>query len=134
VLLGGVAIKYFQWYRADALFSLIIAAYLLSLTWRIFRSSLRIIMQFTPEEIDIQKIAGQIETIPGVKNIHHIHVWQLNEHDLMFEAHIDISEDIRVSGFEQILDDINGILSGNGINHSTIQPEFSVDDSKSQIH
>jgi cobalt-zinc-cadmium efflux system protein len=52
----------------------------------------------------------------------------------MFEAHIDISEDIRVSGFEQILDDINGILSGNGINHSTIQPEFSVDDSKSRIH
>lgn len=134
VLLGGFAIKYFHWYRADALFSLIIAVYLLYLTWRIFRSSLRIIMQFTPEEIDIQKIAGEIEMISGVKNIHHIHVWQINEHDLMFEAHIDISEDIRVSGFEQILDDINGILSGNGINHSTIQPEFSVDDSKSRIH
>jgi cobalt-zinc-cadmium efflux system protein len=134
VLLGGFAIKYFEWYRADALFSLIIAVYLLYLTWGIFRSSLRIIMQFTPEEIDIQKIAGEIETIPGVKNIHHIHVWQINEHDLMFEAHIDISEDIRVSGFERILEDINLILSGNGINHSTIQPEFSVDDSKSRIN
>lgn len=134
VLLGGLAIKYLHWNRIDSVFSLIIAFYMLYLSWGIFRSSLRIIMQFTPEEIDIKKIACEIEVIPGVKNIHHVHVWQINEHDLMFEAHIDIREDIKVSGFECILEDIKVVLFKNGIDHSTIQPEFSVDDSKQIIH
>jgi len=91
-------------------------------------------MQFTPEEIDVQKIVNEIENIQGVKNIHHIHVWQINEHDLMFEAHIDISEDMRVSGFEKILDQIKAVLIHYNIDHSTIQPEFTVDDSKQIIY
>ena len=59
-------------------------------------------MQFTPKETDIKKIALEIEKIPGVKNIHHVHVWQINDHELMFEAHVDMSDDIKVSGFENI--------------------------------
>jgi cobalt-zinc-cadmium efflux system protein len=103
-------------------------------SWGIFRSSLRIIMQFTPEEIEIKKIACEIEKIHGVKNIHHVHVWQINDHDLMFEAHVDMSEDYKMSGFEKVLEEIKLILDQNGINHSTIQPEFSVDDKKQIIY
>jgi cobalt-zinc-cadmium efflux system protein len=134
VLAGGLAIKYLQWFWTDGVFSLAISSYLLYLSWGIFRSSLRIIMQFTPEEIDVKKIALEIEQIPGIKNIHHVHVWQINEHDLMFEAHIDLSEDIIVSSFENILERIRVVLYQNGINHSTIQPEFSADDSKQIIY
>jgi cobalt-zinc-cadmium efflux system protein len=134
VLAGGVAIKYLHWNWTDGVFSLIIAVWLLWLSWGIFRSSLRIIMQFTPEEIDIKKIVCEIEKIPGVKNIHHVHVWQINDHDLMFEAHADMSEDIQMSGFEKVLEEIKLVLKQNGINHSTIQPEFSVDDKKQTIY
>jgi len=134
VLLGGLAMKYLNWFWTDSVFSIAIAVYLLYMSWGIVRSSLRIIMQFTPEEIDIQKIVNEIENIQGVKNIHHIHVWQINEHDLMFEAHIDISEDIKVSGFEKILDNIKAVLRRHKIDHSTIQPEFTVDDNKQLIH
>lgn len=134
VLLGGLAIKFLHWYRIDGVLSLIIAIYLLYMSWGIFRSSFRIIMQFTPEKVDVTKIVLEIEQLVGVKNIHHVHVWQINEHDLMFEAHIDISDDIKVSGFENILAEINQILHRSGISHSTIQPEFAVDDSKQVIH
>ncbi len=134
VLAGGLAIKYLGWFWTDSLFSLVIAVYLLWLSWKIVRSSLRIIMQFTPDKIDIKKIAIEIERIPGVKNIHHVHVWQLNEYDMMFEAHVDMSEDVKVSGFESILNEIKTILGENGITHSTIQPEFSVDDKKQIIY
>ena len=134
VLAGGLAIKYLHWNWTDSVFSMVIAFYLLWLSWGIFRSSLRIIMQFTPEEIDLKKIACEIEKISGVKNIHHVHVWQINEHDMMFEAHVDMSEDINVSGFEKILGEIKTVLNQNGINHSTIQPEFSVKDKKQIIY
>lgn len=134
VLAGGLFMKYFHWYWADSVFSVVIAVYLLYMSWGIFRTSLRIIMQFTPEEVDIQKIAQGIENIDGVKNIHHVHVWQINDHDLMFEAHIDVSEDLKVSGFEKILEKIKEVLLKHNIDHSTIQPEFTVNDNKQIIH
>lgn len=134
VLAGGIAMKYLNWLWTDSVFSIAIAIYLLFMSWGIFRSSLRIIMQFTPEGTDIAKIVKEIENLEGVVNIHHVHVWQINEHDLMFEAHVDVSEDMRVSGFDKLLDDIKLILSPYNINHSTIQPEFSVDDNKQVIY
>ncbi|MFZ2338823.1 MAG: cation diffusion facilitator family transporter [Bacteroidales bacterium] len=133
VLAGGLAIKYMGWNQADSLISVAIALYLLWLSRGIFIASLRIIMQFTPEDIEIVSLAAEIEKIPGVRNIHHVHVWQINEHDLMFEAHLDLEEDIRVSGFEEILEKIKNILAGTNIRHVTIQPEFSVDDAKQMI-
>jgi cobalt-zinc-cadmium efflux system protein len=134
VLLGGLAMKYLHWNWTDSFFSIAIAIYLLYMSWGILRSSLRIIMQFTPEEVDIHKIAKGIENIAGVKNTHHVHVWQINEHDLMFEAHLDLAEDIKLSDFEVILKEIKQLLKQNGINHATIQPEFSVDDNKQIIY
>lgn len=134
VLLGGFAMKYLQWFWTDSVFSMAIAVYLLYMSWGIFRSSLRIIMQFTPEEIDINKIVKEIEAIQGINNAHHVHVWQINEHDLMFEAHIDVSEDIKISDFERILGRISDILQRHNIDHSTIQPEHSVNDNKKIIN
>ncbi len=134
VLLGGFAMKYLQWFWTDSVFSMAIAVYLLYMSWGIFRSSLRIIMQFTPEDIDIHKIVKEIEVINGVNNVHHVHVWQINEHDLMFEAHIDVKEDVRVSDFGEILSRIKEVLHRHDIDHSTVQPEFMVDDNKNVIH
>lgn len=91
-------------------------------------------MQFTPEKTDINKITTAIEDIRGIKNIHHVHVWQINDHDLMFEAHVDLMDDIEISSFENILVEIKAVLLRNGITHSTIQPEYSVDDKKKIIY
>ncbi len=134
VLAGGLVIRYMGWNWADSIISVAIALYLLWLSRAIFVSSLRIIMQFTPEDINIKEIASEIEKIRGVRNIHHVHVWQINEHDLMFEAHLDLAEDIRVSDFEEILGRIKTLLAGTNIRHVTIQPEFSVDDRKQIIY
>lgn len=133
VMIGGILIKYFHIYWIDPLFSIIIALYLLYMSWDIFKDSLKIIMQFTPEHIDINNIAHEIERIEGVKNLHHIHVWQINEHEIMFEAHIDLEDDLSISNFESILDQAGVKLKKHKINHVTLQPEYSVDDAKDRI-
>ena len=133
VLAGGLAMKYLHWFWVDSVFSIAIAVYLLFSSWGIIKSSLRIIMQFTPENIKIDKIASQIEKVRGVKNIHHVHVWQINEHDIMFEAHVDLVKDIKITEFESILLIIKKDLSQFNINHITIQPEFSLSDKKQLI-
>lgn len=134
VLLGGLAIRYLGWTWTDSAFSIAIAVYLFYVSWKLFRSSLRIMMQFTPEDINVAEIAAGITSIRGVKNIHHVHVWQVNEHDLMFEAHVDVEDDILISDFEKVLVEIKAFLREKGIGHSTIQPEFSVDDRKQVIY
>ncbi len=135
VLIGGIVMKYFHIYWIDPVFSILIAIYLIYMSWGIFKSSLKIMMQFTPDNIDINQIAKDIGQIEGVKNIHHIHIWQINEHDVMFEAHLDLDTDCRITGFEKIMLKVNGYLKEHyGIEHTILQPEFSIDDDKKLIH
>jgi len=134
VLVGGLTMKYLQWYWVDAVFSIAIAIYLLYTSWGIFKAALRIIMQFTPTEIELPKIVSEVELISEIENIHHVHIWQINEHNIMFEAHVDLKKDIKISEFETILTKIKEALANHKIGHVTIQPEFSVDDNKQIIH
>jgi len=134
VLIGGLAMKLLHWYWVDAVFSIAIAIYLLYTSWTIFKSSLRIIMQFTPENIDIDEIVFQLEQLQGVKNIHHVHVWQINEHDIMFEAHVDMEDNVKITEFELMLEKIKATLLQLKIEHCTLQPEYSVADNKQIIH
>ncbi len=134
VLFGGLAMKYFQWYWIDPIFSFGIAIYLLYLSWDILKISVKILMQHTPENIDLHEIVHQIEQIKGIKNLHHIHIWQLNDHDIMFESHVDLDQNYLMSDFEIITVKIKTILQNQGITHSTLQPEFEVDDNKDLIH
>ncbi|HLN20703.1 MAG TPA: cation diffusion facilitator family transporter [Bacteroidales bacterium] len=133
VLAGGIVIKLFGWTWIDSLLTIIIACYLLYSSWGIFYEAVRIFMQFTPSHIDIEAIAISIRKIDGVKNVHHVHVWQLDENDLMLEAHLDLNEDLRISQFEIILDKVENVLYGYGIYHFNIQPELFRKDQKELI-
>jgi len=133
VLIGGLAMKYFQWYSLDSIFSILIAIYLLYMSYGIFKNSIKILMQFTPEGIDIDEISTIIENIDGVKNIHHIHIWQINDEEIIFEAHIDLRYDIKISEFESILNIIDEKLHKYNIHHLNIQPEYSYNDIKEKI-
>ncbi len=133
VLIGGLAMKYFQWYSLDSIFSILIAIYLLYMSYGVFKKSIKILMQFTPEGIDIDEISTIVERIDGVKNIHHIHIWQINDIEIIFEAHIDLHKDIKISEFENILNTIDEKLHKYNIHHLNIQPEFSYNDIKEKI-
>ena len=134
VLIGGLAMAYLDWYWTDGFFSILIAAYLLYTSWSILKSSLKIIMQFTPENIEVEKIVKEVEELPQIKNLHHLHVWQINEHDVMFEAHADMNRNITISEFEAILEQIKTVLERFEITHYTIQPEYETSDNKELIH
>jgi len=134
VLIGGLSMKYLQWYWVDTVFSVAISFYLIYMSWSIFSTSLRILMQFTPSGLSIQEIVEKVEVLEDIKNVHHVHVWQINEHDIMFEAHVDVSRNMTIDEFELVNEKISIILKQFDIQHVTIQPEFTTDDNKQIIH
>jgi len=134
VMIGGILMKYYQVYWLDAILTLIISFYLLFMSWNIFLDSLKILMLFAPKHLDIEDIHNEIISVPEIENIHHVHIWQLNDHDVHFEAHIEFNSDIKLSDFDQICSKVELILFEKfHINHSNLQPEFERDDHKDFI-
>ncbi|MGB5989721.1 MAG: cation diffusion facilitator family transporter [Marinifilaceae bacterium] len=133
VLAGGLAMKYFNIFWLDSVLSILIAIYLFYVTWSLLMQSLKVLMQFVPNGINIKELSDKIVELEKVKNIHHVHIWQLDDKQIHFECHIDLEEDIKVSDFELIQKKVEHILEHKGINHVTLQPEFSVDDNKAMI-
>lgn len=134
VLIGGLLMKYYEVYWVDSVLTLAIAIYLIFMGWDLLKSSFRVLMLFTPESIEIQDIVEDIQQIESIKNVHHVHIWQLNEEETHLEAHIDFTEDITLSQFDVILHKIEDILwHKHQINHVNIQPEFEKHDNKDVI-
>ncbi len=125
VLVGGLLMKYFQWFWVDSVLTLVIAVYLLVVGFDLIKNSTQMLMLFTPSHIDIKEIVREVHQISGVDKLHHIHVWYLNEEELHLEAHLDCSEDIKISEFNAILHQIEEVLLDKfHINHINIQPEY----------
>lgn len=134
VLIGGLMMKYFQLYWVDAVMTLIIAVYLIIVGLKLLKESTQMLMLFTPDHIDIKEIIMEVHKIPGVNKLHHIHVWNLNEEELHLEAHLDCNEDLTLSQFNTLLQQIEDVLYEKfHINHVNIQPEFKKEDPKDFI-
>lgn len=134
VLAGGLLMKYYQIFWVDSVLTLAIALYLIIVGLDLLKSATKVLMLFTPNDLALEDIASSISTIPLIKNVHHIHVWQLNESEIHLEAHVDFNEDISLSRFDDILIEIEEMVYYKyQINHVNIQPEFGKCDSKDLI-
>ena len=134
VLIGGILMKFYAWFWVDSVMTILIAVYLIIVGVQLLWTSTKMLMLFTPEHIDIKEIVREVHKIPGVNKLHHIHVWHLNDEELHLEAHLDCSEDIKMSEFNTLLDKVEQVLFHKfHINHINIQPEFKKEDSKNFI-
>lgn len=125
VLIGGLLMKYYQWFWVDSAITLVIAAYLILMGFGLLQSTTRMLLLFTPENLDIAQIIEKVHTVTAGNKLHHIHLWNLNDKELHFEAHLDCCENMTISEFNGIAQHIEEILRHEfHISHITIQPEF----------
>ncbi len=126
VIIGGIVIYFYRFYLIDPILTIIIAIFILIQGYQILKQSLLILMERVPAKINIEEIKKKVELIPQVNNIHHIHVWQIDEKKVLFESHITLKQDIKVSEADKIRRQIEEILENYfHISHPTIQLEFS---------
>ena len=134
VLIGGLLMKFYQVFWVDAALTVAIAVYLIIVGFSLLKESFNILMLFTPKEIRIEDVVKEVIKIEVINNIHHIHIWQLNESEIHLEAHIDFNYDLKFSEFNIILKLLESSLYEKfKINHFNIQPEYGTTDSKAII-
>ena len=83
-------------------------------------------MERVPAEVDVEEIKKRLETIPGIDSLHHVHVWQIDERKYLFESHVTLNKDMRVSEADQIRKKVEEILAKDfNISHPHLQLEYS---------
>ncbi len=134
VVLGGVLMYYYQIFWIDPLISFLIALYLIWASFGLVMESSAILMQFTPKSIDVDELVKFITQEKKIANVHHLHVWKLDDHRIHLEAHLDFSEDIKLSDSNKVIGVLEKTLHDTfGIEHTTFQCEYNTDDNKSLI-
>lgn len=91
-IVSGVLILMYEIYVFDAIATLAIAGYVLIQGISMLKDSIRILMESVPKDIEIAELIGSLESIDHVEEIHHVHVWELDEHHRAFEAHIVVDQ------------------------------------------
>ncbi len=122
-VVAGVVIYFTQWNWLDPLVSVLIGGFILWNAWSILRQSIHILLESTPENIDMQEMVEKLHTVDGVRSVHDLHVWSINENLRMLSAHV-VTDDISMRDCSSIQQDINELLAhGYNIQHATLQIE-----------
>ncbi len=117
VIISGLCILWFEIYRIDGIVALLIAFYMIFQSIISFPRIVNILMNAVPEGVDIEQIKKFISEIDDVKDVHHLHLWSISEHNIALECHIEsCNVDITSIVADKLKDKF-------GINHCNIQVE-----------
>jgi cobalt-zinc-cadmium efflux system protein len=133
VIIGAVFIVYFQIYWIDPVLTILISLYILKETFEIVKEAVDVVMMSSPSTVDLNEVKSLVESLRQVKNIHHMHIWKMNDADTHFEAHIEV-DNISVCETTELQKDIEKLLHEKyEIHHTTLQFECNKCATKSII-
>jgi cobalt-zinc-cadmium efflux system protein len=126
VIVAGLVIRFTGWTPIDSLVSLFIAVLILASGWRLVRETISVLLESSPRHLDSDALRRDLLAIPGVKDVHDLHVWTVTSGFVSLSCHCEIAA-------SELADDVlrratTLLRERYGIRHVTIQPETS------QIH
>jgi cobalt-zinc-cadmium efflux system protein len=133
VAILGVIWLYKPWYWLDPIVSWLIVALIAYSGWGILKSAMVILMNATPENIDIEDIRQSVEQVAGVEEIHHLHVWNVSAESVALAAHV-IVPDQMLSNIDELSEKIRFLLHDKfRIDHPILQFETRKHDDTSLL-
>lgn len=91
VIIAGTLILLYEWYWTDLAATVLISIYVLYHGISMMRSTVHILMEGTPRDLELSEVAAALTELPGVVDVHHLHAWQLDENHRALEAHIVVA-------------------------------------------
>lgn len=108
----------------DPILALLISAYMLGRVVKNIRKIIPIFLQAAPEQINLDEIVEKLNNLPEVKQIHHVHLWSLDEQRSVFSAHVVLHKNLNPDQYCKIKNDIGEIIDQYDLLHSTVEIEF----------
>ncbi|MBT8411609.1 MAG: cation diffusion facilitator family transporter [Octadecabacter sp.] len=127
VIVGGTLIILYDMRWVDPAITIGIALYILYLSFSEIGGPIRTLMLGSPPNINGAEVVEAIQTVDGVVEVHHVHLWQMQEHAAALDCHI-VVERARLNEAEKIKQNVKVALADRfSIEHSTL--EFEAKDS-----
>jgi cobalt-zinc-cadmium efflux system protein len=98
----------------------LIAVWILPRAWGLGARALRVLLQVAPARVDLDALRDDLRSVPGVVDVHDLHVWTLTSEMEVASAHVMIGADVDA---HRVLDQARALLQGHEIAHATIQVE-----------
>ena len=134
VILAGVLILWYQIYIVDTILTLIIAGYILWQSYFMLRKTINILMESTPAGLELPNIRAAMTEVSGVLDIHHLHIWRLDEKNILLESHVVIDKN-DLTKMESIKASLKELLESKyNIHHSTLEFEFEPCEEHTESH
>jgi cobalt-zinc-cadmium efflux system protein len=126
VVVGGVLMYYFNLLWVDSLITVVIAIYLIWASYSLVKDSVFVLMQFVPDNLDVDEIVESIKEVENINNLHHLHIWQLDDNRIHLEAHLNFEKNITLEDSTDIINLLEQKLEElYGISHVTFQCEYN---------
>lgn len=123
VIVGALVIKFTGWSWVDSLVAVGIGLWVVPRTWTLLKSSVNILLEGVPDDIDMEKVKETLLAVPGVASLHDLHVWSVTSGKTTLTVHIVTSADVQAE--RDILPTVRQRLeAGFGITHTTVQCEL----------
>lgn len=125
VVVAGAILLATGWRWVDPVVSLVISVVILWSTWGVLRESVHLSLDGVPSHIDLAAVRAHLAALPGVREVHDLHVWAMSTTDVALTAHLVVDWPEREPAFLATLE--KDLEAKFGIGHSTVQLESCVD-------
>jgi len=124
VIVAGVVIHFTGWFWVDAAVSVLISATIVWSAWSLVREAVGVLLEQSPIGIELAAVRETIATIPGVKDVHDMHIWTITSGMFAFSCHVSVASGLLDAERDALLTAAKTLLHDRyGIDHSTIQIE-----------
>ena len=122
-VIAGIIIAFTNWNWLDPFVSVLIGVFILYNAWSILKQTIHILLESTPENINMDSMVTELRSVNGVLDVHDLHVWSISENLRMLSAHVVI-DNVSIGEGVSIQHNINELLAHNyNIQHATLQME-----------
>ncbi|NHK26288.1 cation transporter [Parvularcula flava] len=122
VIIAGTVIIIYDWRLIDPLITLAIAGYILWQSFSEIGQVIRILMLGSPTDIDGPAVIEEMTAVKGVADVHHVHLWQMNERQTAIDAHVLVLSDSEPAQIKTALKSV--LASKFGVSHVTLEIEW----------
>ncbi|PTR31019.1 cobalt-zinc-cadmium efflux system protein [Rhodococcus sp. OK519] len=127
VLIAGAALVLFNWTYADIVVGVLISLWVVPRALKLAGSALRILTQASPANVDVDAVRADLRAVPGVSDVHDLHVWTLTTGMDVATVHLATDSDS-----QRVLTAAKTVLDAHGLSHATVQVESGVEGSRCQ--